>query len=226
MQDQPQYPYPQYPPNQPQYPPPPYPPQPEYPPQPQYPPQHVQPQNPSQAKKIPTWAWISGVGVLVAVLLCCSCGFLAMAMGGTSTTSQSNSQKSAVNAPTAAPTTTPQASAPAYSYLASDNTGVIFLQWSDTGNGQVEGTANLAYVQQGTVETGQASVSGTHAGSVLTLTLRGPNGDLSCHGKFQGTSLRISYTDSNGYVSTFNMRPATEADYNVALQQFYARNGQ
>lgn len=224
MQDQPQYPYPQYPPNQPQYPPSLYSPQSEYPTQPQYPyPQYVQPQPASQAKKIPTWAWIGGGVILVAVLLCCSCGFLSMAMNGrTTTASQSNSQQSVVTAPTA----TPQPAAPTYSYLASDRTGVIFLQWNDASGGQVEGTANLAYIQQGTVETGQANVSGTRSGSVLTLTLSGPNGDLSCHGKFQGTSLRISYTDTNGYVSTFNMRPATEADYNVALQRFYAQNGQ
>ncbi len=111
-------------------------------------------------------------------------------------------------------------------YLATATYGVVFLQWTRTGDAAV-GTVTLADVptsDQTKLEHTSASFTGVISGSSVLLTFPPGSGVGSTwSGTLSGTTLVLSYPAADGSLSTLTFSTATVADYNQALAQVQSR---
>lgn len=119
-----------------------------------------------------------------------------------------------VAAPASPPATTPAESQPGFFAQASN--GVIFIQWTRTGN-SVAGTLSESYTtspnrSQTTNESD--SFTGIINGTSITLTL---NTGENWNGTLTGSGVTLSYAASGGTLHTFAFSPSTVADYNAAV---------
>ena len=117
-------------------------------------------------------------------------------------------------------TTTPTAASPEASqrgYLAEASNGVLFIQWTRTGN-TVTGTLAESYTDVSNpaqVAHSEYTFTGIINGTSITLAL--DNGD-----NWTGTLTHSSVTlntppDSDGRINSFEFNPATVAEYNTAV---------
>ena len=123
-------------------------------------------------------------------------------------------------------TTTPappaQSTAVANGLLASPSNGVLFIQWTRTGE-TVRGTVSEAYTNLNdpthpTVES--HSFSGVISGHSVTLTL---DDGTNWNGTLSGKDVTLSLPANDGTLQPFTFSPGTVTEYNAALAQVQAR---
>jgi len=103
-------------------------------------------------------------------------------------------------------------------YLAYASNGVLFIQWTRTGN-TVTGTLAESYTDLSNpaqVSHESHTFTGVINGSSITITL--DSGD-NWNGTIAGSSVTLNTPPgSNGQIGSFTFRPATVADYNAAVR--------
>ncbi len=149
---------------------------------------------------------------------------------------QSQPQDIAASAPSAARTPTP-APEPTYApiptpterpvsenapkgFLAVDEDSVQFLQWTDTGGGQITGrfqTVRLSDEEAYLVEPQSGRIGGTISGSDVSISFGG--GD-AYQGTLEGDTLTLVVPDPLGELATIEYRRATVGEYNLAARSF------
>ena len=111
-------------------------------------------------------------------------------------------------------------------YLAYASNGVVFLQWTMSGD-DLSGSLTQAYTGSGeptNLKHESASFTGVVSGDSITLNF--PEGLGLSHtwtGAFSGDTLTMSYPAPDGSLSTLVFSPSTVADYNAALAAEQAR---
>ncbi len=101
-------------------------------------------------------------------------------------------------------------------FLAHASNGVLFIQWTRTGN-SVTGTLSESYTDQANaaqVTNASHSFTGVISGSSITLTL--DSGD-NWNGTLTNSGVSLSYAGSDGTLHTFAFNNATVDDYNTAV---------
>lgn len=121
---------------------------------------------------------------------------------------------------TSAPPPSPAESQPGY--LAYASNGVLFIQWTRTGD-NVTGTLSESYTDPSDaahVSHESGSFTGVISGSSVTLTL--DNGD-NWNRTLTSSGVTLSYTGSDGTLHTFAFSSGTVAEYNAAVEGITAK---
>jgi hypothetical protein len=110
-------------------------------------------------------------------------------------------------------------------YLALASNGVVFVQWTQAGD-TLTGSLTQSYTAPGDpTSLKHESTSFTGVLSNGSVTLNFPEGlgtGTSWSGTLNGDTLILSFTASDGSISTLTFHPGTVADYNQALAQAQA----
>jgi hypothetical protein len=108
-------------------------------------------------------------------------------------------------------------------YLARALNGVVFLQWTRTGD-SVAGSLTEAFTNSGDVtkvDHTNGTVSGIISGSSVALTVSsGPlSNPVSWNGTLNGSRLTLSFPNTDGTLNTQYFQPSTIGDYNTAVNK-------
>jgi hypothetical protein len=110
-------------------------------------------------------------------------------------------------------------------YLATESDGVIFLQWTQTGN-ELSGSAQYDTLQgtppNATVNTQTISVTGSLNGSQITLSF---NGGAEVFGTISGGSFTVNFPQRDGQLAPVQFAAATAPQFNQALARLQGNTG-
>ena len=113
-------------------------------------------------------------------------------------------------------------------YLALATNGVVFLQWTQSGD-TLTGTLTQAYTDPGNpaaLKHQNGPFTGVLSGGSVTLNFpQGLGLSTAWSGTLNGDTLILSYSAPDGSLSTLTFGPGTVADYNAALARVQGAAG-
>jgi hypothetical protein len=110
-------------------------------------------------------------------------------------------------------------------YLASTNDGVIFIQWTQTGDmlsGTAEDDTLSGSPPNQTVATDTITVSGQVNKSQISLSF---NGGASVFGTLSGGSFTVNFPQTDGSLAAITFRAASATQFNQALSNLQSNTG-
>ncbi len=167
----------------------------------------------------PRWWWSIPGAVLVVA------GVAGGVLATRSNPSPTHANATASQSSSGATSNTGNSEAVGTGYLATEPDGVIFLQWTQTGN-QLSGSAQYDTLEgtppNSTVNTQTISVTGSLNGSQITLSF---NGGAEVFGTISGGSFSVNFPQQNGQLAPVQFTSATAAQFNQALARLQGNTG-
>ena len=102
--------------------------------------------------------------------------------------------------------------------LATPTGEALFVQWTRTQN-RLTGTMQLAYLSSNGahLDSQSGAISGTQAGSSVTLSVGKLFSSSALSGSFEGSNLLLSIPEPNGSLAAIRFSSSSVAQYNAAL---------
>jgi hypothetical protein len=111
----------------------------------------------------------------------------------------------------------PNNSASHAGYLSADSSGVMYVQWTRSGD-TISGSLTQSSLQSGKIKAQNDAFTGTISGSGVTLVFgQGSGVNTNITGTFSSSQLSLSFPQTDGSMSQVDLAAASLSDYNLAV---------